>query len=179
MELRAAVVGPAHGLHGEVVLDVRTDSPGRLSPGSELRTSDPRWPTLTVASLRTQKSRVYAGFEQVRTREDAESLRGAELLVEAVTEEDAWYPHELQGLRAVTPRGEELGEVAGLQAGAAQDLLLVRRDGRTVMVPFVRQLVPVVDVEGGRVVIDAPPGLFEDEGGPAGPGTSQGPGDAR
>jgi hypothetical protein len=47
------------------------------------------------------------------------------------------------------------------------------------MVPFVRQLVPVVDVEGGRVVIDAPPGLFEDEEGPADLGTSRGPGDAR
>ena len=162
MELRAAIVGPAHGLRGEVVLDVRTDSPQRLAPGERVGTSDPSRPRLTVAALRTQKDRVYARFEEVETREDAEALRGAELLVEAVEEDDAWYPHQLAGLRAVAPGGEPLGTVTGLRAGASQDLLLVDHAGREVMVPFVRALVPVVDVAGGSVVIDAPAGLFED-----------------
>ncbi len=163
MELRAAIVGPAHGLRGEVVLEVRTDSPQRLSPGSRVRTSDPDRPTLTIRSLRTQKSRVYASFQEVATREDAEALRGLELLVEAVEEEDAWYPHQLAGLRAVTPQGADLGKVTGVQTGGAQDLLLVLQGDHEVMVPFVQQLVPVVDVDGGRVVIDAPQGLFDED----------------
>jgi len=163
MELRAAIIGPAHGLRGEVVLDVRTDSPQRLAPGTRVRTSDPDRPILTVTSLRTQKGRAYAYFQEVATREDAEALRGAELLVEPLDEDDAWYPHQLAGLRALTPQGEDLGEVTGLQAGGAQDLLLVRQGDHEVMVPFVRQLVPVVDVAGGRVVIDAPQGLFDQD----------------
>ena len=78
-------------------------------------------------------------------------------------EEDAWYPHQLKGLAARTRSGEVLGTVSGLTPGAAQDLLLVKTQAGTVMVPFVTQLVPTVDVEGGFVVIDAPPGLFDDQ----------------
>ena len=55
------------------------------------------------------------------------------------------------------------GTVTGLTPGAAQDLLLVKTPAGTVMVPFVTQLVPTVDVEGGVVIIDAPPGLFDDQ----------------
>ena len=97
------------------------------------------------------------------SREEAEALRGARLLVEEHEEEDAWYPHQLKGLTARTPSGEVLGTVSGLTPGAAQDLLLVTTEAGTVMVPFVTQLVPTVDVEGGFVVIDAPPGLFDDQ----------------
>ena len=60
------------------------------------------------------------------------------------------------------PSGAVLGEVAGLELGAAQDRLRVRlADGREGLVPFVAALVPEVDVEGGRVVVDAPAGLFD------------------
>lgn len=163
MEMTAAVVGPAHGLHGEVTLDVRTDDPDRLAPGEVLTTDSRRFPTLTVLGLRPHKGRTLATFEEVATREDAEELRGAALLVEERAEDDAWYPHELRGLRALTPAGEVLGTVTGLQPGAAQDLLLVDTGGRTVMVPFVRALVPSVDVAAGSVTVDAPPGLFDDD----------------
>ena len=101
--------------------------------------------------------------ELKRLREEAEALRGARLLVDAHPEEDAWYPHELKGLEARTPSDDVLGTVSGLTPGAAQDLLLVATDRGTVMVPFVTALVPTVDVEGGVVIIDAPPGLFDDE----------------
>lgn len=163
MEMTAAVVGPAHGLHGEVTLDVRTDDPARLAPGEVLTTDSTRFPSLTVEGVRPHKGRVLATFAEVLTREDAEALRGAALLVEERVEEDAWYPHELEGLRALTPGGEVLGTVTGLQPGAAQDLLLVDTGRRRVMVPFVEALVPDVDIEAGTVTIDAPPGLFDDD----------------
>ena len=85
------------------------------------------------------------------------------LLVEEHEEEDAWYPHQLKGLKALTPKGEELGTVSGVRFGSAQDLLLVRTPEGTVMVPFVAQIVPEVDLESGVVTIDAPPGLFDDD----------------
>ena len=162
MQLTAAIVGPAHGLHGEVILDVRSDDPEVLAPGASLEIAG-RGAALTVRSVRVHKDRVLASFEECASREDAEALRGARLLVEEHEEEDAWYPHQLKGLAARTPGGEDLGTVTGLTPGAAQDLLLVKTPAGTVMVPFVTQLVPTVDVEGGVVIIDAPPGLFDDQ----------------
>ena len=162
MQLTAAIVGPAHGLRGEVILDVRSDDPEVLAPGASLEIAG-RGAALTVRSVRVHKDRVLASFEECASREDAEALRGARLLVEEREEEDAWYPHQLKGLSARTPGGEDLGTVTGLTPGAAQDLLLVKTPAGTVMVPFVTQLVPTVDVEGGVVIIDAPPGLFDDQ----------------
>ena len=162
MQLTAAIVGPAHGLRGEVILDVRSDDPEVLAPGASLEIAG-RGAALTVRSVRVHKERVLASFEECASREDAEVLRGARLLVEEHEEEDAWYPHQLKGLAARTPGGEDLGTVTGLTPGAAQDLLLVKTPAGTVMVPFVTQLVPTVDVEGGVVIIDAPPGLFDDQ----------------
>lgn len=162
MQLTAAIVGPAHGLRGEVILDVRSDDPEVLAPGASLEIAG-RGAALTVRSVRVHKDRVLASFEECASREDAEALRGARLLVEEHEEEDAWYPHQLKGLAARTPAGEDLGTVTGLTPGAAQDLLLVKTPAGTVMVPFVTQLVPTVDVEGGVVIIDAPPGLFDDQ----------------
>jgi 16S rRNA processing protein rimM len=162
MQLTAAIVGPAHGLRGEVILDVRSDDPEVLAPGASLEIAG-RGAALTVRSVRVHKERVLASFEECASREDAEALRGARLLVEEHEEEDAWYPHQLKGLAARTPGGEDLGTVTGLTPGAAQDLLLVKTPAGTVMVPFVTQLVPTVDVEGGVVIIDAPPGLFDDQ----------------
>lgn len=162
MQLTAAIVGPAHGLRGEVILDVRSDDPEVLAPGASLEIAG-RGAALTVRSVRVHKDRVLASFEECASREDAEVLRGARLLVEEHEEEDAWYPHQLKGLAARTPGGEDLGTVTGLTPGAVQDLLLVKTPAGTVMVPFVTQLVPTVDVEGGVVIIDAPPGLFDDQ----------------
>ena len=161
MELTAALIGPAHGLRGEAVLDVRSDNPDALQIGVSLATTSSTYPSLTLASLRVHKERVLASFEEIASREEIESVRGVALLVEETEEEDAWYPHQLRGLKACTPDGESLGKVVGLQMGAAQDLLLVSYEGQRIMVPFVRQLVPEVDVAGGRVVIDPPPGLFD------------------
>ena len=159
MQLTAAIVGPAHGLRGEVIVDVRSDDPEVLAPGARLDIAGEK-PHLTVRSVRVHKERVLASFEECNSREEAEALRGARLLVDAHPEEDAWYP---KGLEARTPSGDVLGTVSGLTPGAAQDLLLVATEHGTVMVPFVTALVPTVDVEGGVVVIDAPPGLFDDD----------------
>lgn len=163
MNLTAAIIGPAHGLRGEVLLDIRTDDPALIVPGASFDTDSSGFPTLTVVGLRQHKGRTLAIFDEILSREDAEAARGVALLTEEHEEENAWYPHQLVGLAAQTPDGQSLGTVSGLQPGSAQDLLLVRYEGRTVMVPFVHQLVPVVDVEAGIVVIDAPGGLFDDD----------------
>ncbi|MCO7273068.1 MULTISPECIES: ribosome maturation factor RimM [Cellulosimicrobium] len=164
MELTVARVGKAHGLRGEVVLDLRTDEPEeRLAVGERLETRPAATGPLTVATVRVHQGRWLVGFEGVRDRTAAEALRGVELVVEveASDEEDAWYPHELVGLRAEDLDGRTLGRIDGLEHLPAHDVLVLRETGgaRT-LVPFVRQIVPLVDVAGGRVVLDPPGGLL-------------------
>ena len=186
MLLTVAVIGPAHALKGEVRLEIRTDDPeGRLAPGTVLPVEAPRdhpGPTvdhLTVARLRFDGTRWFAAFEQAADRTAAEALRGLRLMVDTADrdadgpedaggENDAWYAHELIGLRAVRPGpsgdarpGAELGEIVDLEPGVAQDRLIVRTsDGRRVAVPFVEALVPAVDPDSGTVTLDPPGGLF-------------------
>ena len=165
MQRVVARIGRAHGLRGEVSAEVRTDSPGeRFVPGAVFDTPAGR---LTLEAARDHSGVLLLRFAGCQTREDAEALRGTELVVDVTTSEEsnAWYDHELIGLRAVHVDGTDLGQVIRLDAGAAQDLLVVRpSDGQyEVLVPFVTALVPTVDVDGGRVVIDPPGGMFDGE----------------
>lgn len=167
-----ATIGKAHGLRGETALILRTDQPEeRLAPGTVYRVDAPTGPrTLTVAATRVSNGRWYARFEEVADRTAAEELRGVDLALEVDTEEeadadpDAWYPSELKGLavRRIDD-GEELGTVVDLLHYPAQDLLVVRTgQGRRVMLPFVEELVPEVDLDQQVVLADPPGGLFED-----------------
>lgn len=169
MQLTVARIGRAHGLRGEVALDVRTDDPAaRLAAGAVLPTEPAASGPLTVLRTREQQGRWFVTFAEAPDRTAAEALRGVELLVEVADEdpgaeddEDAWYPHELTGLRAEHVDGRVLGEVVGLEHLPAQDALVLREpDGARTLVPFVRAIVPVVDVAGGRVVLDPPGGLL-------------------
>lgn len=166
MELVVARVGRPHGIRGEVSVEVRTDDPdSRFFPGAPLTTDPVAAGPLTVETVRDHNGRLLMTFEEVPDRTAAEGLRGVLLLadVTAADEEDAWYDHELVGLAAVDTTGAPVGEVTGVEHGAAQDLLVLRLvDGRTGRVPFVAALVPEVDPEGGRVVVDPPTGLFDE-----------------
>jgi len=170
--LLVARIGKPHGLGGEVTVQLHTSDPEtRLAVGAVLDTEAatgtgvPR--TLTVRSTRVHNGVWLVAFEEIPDRTGAESLRGTRLVVDgtavvAEDEEDVWAEADLVGLRVVDPSGTELGEVAGLVVGAAQDRLVVRLpDGREAQVPFVAAIVPEVDVEGGRVVLDAPAGLLD------------------
>ncbi|MCK9795647.1 ribosome maturation factor RimM [Isoptericola sp. 4D.3] len=164
MQLVVARVGRAHGLKGEVALDLRTDNPeDRLAVGLTLATEPASAGPLTVTASRVHQGRWLVSFAEVDGRTAAEALRGVELVVDADVsdEEDAWYPHELAGLRAELEDGTVVGEVVGLEHLPAHDALLVKEvGGERTLVPFVHAIVPVVDVAGGRVVLTPPGGLL-------------------
>lgn len=179
LDVTVATIGRAHGLRGEVALVLRTDQPEeRLLDGTvfEVDTAG-RTRLLTVLSTRRQQDRWYVTFEEVADRTDAESLRGAELVIqvdedeEADEDPDAWYPSQLKGLAVRHVDGRELGIVQGIEHYPAQDLLVVRTpDRRRVLLPLVEELVPDVDIDAGIVTANPPGGLFdalpEDEQGP-------------
>jgi 16S rRNA processing protein RimM len=122
---------------------------------------------LTVEAVREHQGRLIVAFDGVYDRDLAEELRGVLLWVDgaglpAPADPDEFHDHQLVGLAAVTPSGQPLGEVASIDHAPASDLLVLRRtEGGTALVPFVKAIVPEVDLAGGRVVIDAPEGLLD------------------
>jgi 16S rRNA processing protein RimM len=162
-----------HGIRGELVVDTMTDSAEhRFAEGSVLfvtaRDGSPER-TLTVTAARPHTGRLLVRFEGVGDRDAAEALRGAVLSANAtelppIDDPDEFYDHQLEGLAVLTVAGAAVGTVREVAHGAGGDLLVVDRDGGgEALIPFVRQIVPEVDVPGGRIVLDPPPGLLEDE----------------
>ncbi|WP_418277315.1 ribosome maturation factor RimM [Isoptericola jiangsuensis] len=164
MELVVARIGRAHGLRGEVGLEVRTDTPEERFAVGQVLTTDPAGVgPLTVQGTRVHQGRWLVRFAESADRSHAEALRGVLLVVQqdGSDEEDAWYPHELAGLRAELADGTMVGEVVGLEHLPAHDALVVREPtGERTLVPFVHAIVPTVDVAGGRVVLTPPGGLL-------------------
>ena len=168
MLLQVGRVTRPHGVRGEVMVEVRTDEPEqRFAVGATLRTDREAPAALTVETVRPHQGRLIVGFTGVADRDAAETLRGTLLHVDsesvpAPEHPDEFHDRQLVGLAVVTPAGERLGEVARVDHAPAADLLVVARpDGRTALVPFVKAIVPEVDLPGGRVVVDPPPGLLE------------------
>jgi 16S rRNA processing protein RimM len=180
-------IGKAHGIKGEVSVELRTDEPERrFALGAVLATEIPkggaphgtgRPSSLTVRATRWHQSRLLVTFEELADRTQAEAARGLVLLAnvdqaESPEDPDEYYDHQLLGLEVFTTDGVRVGELAEVIHGSAQDLLSIRAaDGREILVPFVAQLVPTVDVPGGRIVVADRPGLLapavEDEEGGA------------
>lgn len=164
-------IGKPHGIRGEVTVDVRTDEPERrFAAGAVLRGVPPRGSerperSFTVRATRWHQGVLLVSFDEVADRDAAEGARGTVLHVDvpadAVPEDpDEYYDHQLVGLAVEDLDGRSLGEVSAVVHGGAQDLLTVRtHEGRDALVPFVRALVPEVDLAGRRVVVADRPGL--------------------
>ncbi len=122
---------------------------------------------LTIESARWHQGRMLVAFEGVLDRESAEALRGTLLGVDSASvappeDPEEFHDHQLVGLAVVTPAGEHLGEVAKIDHAPASDLLVLRRpQGGSALIPFVKAIVPEVDLAGGRVVVDPPAGLLD------------------
>lgn len=169
-QLRVGRLTKAHGLKGGLKLELFTDDPDRrFTAGASFSLQVPEespWHgrRLELAELRWYNGHPVGFFAGIADRTAAESLVKAILWVDQDPDEpagpDAWWDHELVGLDVVRD-GATVGVVDRLEHLPAQDLLVVRFEDREVLVPFVRALVPEVDVEAGRVVVTPPDGLFE------------------
>ncbi len=162
----------AHGLKGAIKIELYTDDPARrFVPGAvfslQVPTGSP-WhgKTLELVELRWYNTHAVGFFKDVPDRSAAESLVKAILWVEQDVaelpeEEDAWYDHQLVGLRVLRD-GVQVGTVAQIDHLPAQDLLTVKTDAGDVLVPFVKEIVPAVDIKAGTLTVTPPVGLFED-----------------
>ena len=172
-------IGRAHGVRGAVAVEVRTDEPDRrFAVGQRLHVEAPdnavgpdRLPaTLEISGAVWHSGRLIVTFTGVGDRTAAEVLRGALLEVQVdpargPDDDGQWYDHQLVGLAAVTAEGTACGTVTSVLHLPGQDCLEIQHEGATHLVPFVEAIVPVVDLVAGRIVIDAPPGLLDDQSG--------------
>ena len=169
MQLVVARIGRAHGIKGEVTVEVRTDEPElRLGPGAVLHTDPASVGPLTIETGRVHSGRLLLRFEGVKDRNAAEALRNTLLIAdvdpdELPEEEDEYYDHQLVDLDVVLADGTEIGVISEISHLPSQDLFIVERpDGSEVMIPFVSEIVTEIDLENQRAVIAPPPGLIDD-----------------
>jgi 16S rRNA processing protein RimM len=169
VQLVVARIGRAHGIKGEVTVEVRTDEPElRLAPGAVLLTDPAPTGPLTIETGRVHSGRLLLRFAGVHDRNAAEALRNTLLIAEVdpeelPEEEGEYYDHQLMDLDVVTKDGVEVGRITEISHMPSQDLFIVERpDGSEVMIPFVEEIVTEIDLREQRAVIDPPPGLIDD-----------------
>lgn len=157
--LLGVVIG-AQGLKGELKVKTFTEAPERFGAYGPLHTKDGR--TFTVLSVRSGKGVAIVQFENITIRDAADSLRGAELYVsrERLPPGAAheFYHADLIGLRAEDEMGRTIGKVIAIHNFGAGDVIEIEREdgGGAVLMPFTREIVPIIDVADNRIVIAAP-----------------------
>ena len=189
MLLVVGQIGKPHGIRGEVTVAVRTDEPEerfvagsafttevprdrRVSTGPATATPAPGVPyqvpaRLVVESVRWHQGRGIVQFEGVHDRNVAEALRGVLLQVDSAEltppdDPDEFHDHQLIGLRVESLDGAALGTVDRIDHAPASDLIVLKKAaGGTALIPFVSQIVPTVDLGGGRILVDLPEGLLD------------------
>ncbi|SEC40110.1 16S rRNA processing protein RimM [Streptomyces sp. 2131.1] len=169
MQLVVARIGRAHGIKGEVTVEVRTDEPElRLAPGAVLATEPATAGPLTIETGRVHSGRLLLRFEGVKDRTAAEALRNTLLIADVDPAElpedpEEFYDHQLMDLDVVLADGTEIGRITEITHLPSQDLFIVERpDGSEVMIPFVEEIVTEIDLEEQRAVITPPPGLIDE-----------------
>ncbi|MCV7279677.1 ribosome maturation factor RimM [Mycolicibacterium flavescens] len=171
MDLVVGRVAKAHGVTGELAVDVRTDDPDtRFAPGAVLRGRPGRGGTereFVVETVRAHGGRLLVRLRGIDDRAAADALRGTLFLVDSqelppIDDPDEFYDHQLEGLRVVTTEGRLVGNVSEVLHTAAGELLSVTaEDGAEVLVPFVAAIVTSVSLADQTIEIDPPEGLLE------------------
>lgn len=170
MDLVVGRIVKAHGITGEVVVDVRTDDPDvRFAPGTSLRGRPGKGGEergYTIESVREHGGRLLVRLAGVDDRNAADALRGILFLVDSqelppIEDPDEYYDHQLEGMRVRTEDGVDIGAVTEVLHTAAGELLAVRAGDREVLVPFVSAIVTSVSLADQLIEIDPPEGLLE------------------
>jgi 16S rRNA processing protein RimM len=159
-----------HGVRGELSVEVLSDASERFAPGAELGVGDPDGPEplepVMVRAARLHLGRLLLSLEGVTDRDAADRFRGAWLSIPVGAarplDPGEFWPHQLVGLAVGDRQGRERGRVADVVPGAAHDLLSIELPGGgSALVPAVAALV-TVELDEGRVLVDAVPGLLGD-----------------
>lgn len=153
-------IGRAHGILGEATIEVRSDDPeSRFAVGQQLQSDEHG--LLTITSGRVHNGILLLGFAGYTDRNQIEKLRNtllyADVDIDEVREDaDDYHVLQLIGCTAFLESGEAFGEVTDVINLPGQDLLAIKTLTHEALIPFVHQLVPVVDVKAKRIVVIPP-----------------------
>ena len=160
MRLLVGRIGRAHGILGEATIEVRSDDPDRrFAVGQKLQSDEHG--LLTITSGRVHNGVLLLGFAGYSDRNQIEKLRNtllyADVDINEVREDaDDYHVLQLIGCTAFLESGEVFGEVTDVINLPGQDLLAIKTSTHESLIPFVHQLVPIVDVKAKRVVVIPP-----------------------
>ena len=158
-------IGRAHGLAGELYVRSESDAPDRYRAGAVFVTDEASPRQLEIRSSRRHNDRLLVTFADISDRSTAESLRDVALTIATDDRrqlaDDEFWPDEPGRVGGSRTAGAPMGVVTGVDTGGPQDRLMVQSDdGRRAIGPFVRDLVPEVNIAGGWVVVDFIEGLL-------------------
>jgi 16S rRNA processing protein RimM len=167
VQLVVARIGRAHGVLGEATIEVRTDQPeNRFYIGSVLATEPTTFGPLTITSVRDHNGTLLLGFKGVNDRNQVEELRDvlllAEVDIEADSTDDDFHVQQLLQCQVSTQDGLDIGLVTDVINLPGQDVLAVDYNGREVLIPFVKAIVPIVDVKNRKITVVPPAGLLDE-----------------
>ncbi|MEX0298863.1 MAG: ribosome maturation factor RimM [Kordiimonas sp.] len=156
-----AIAG-SHGVRGDIKLKSFTDGPDAIFSYSEIH-KGPNGPLVSLKKVRATKDGFVARMEGVTTPEEAQALKSSQLFVSRTSlpdeDDDEYYLADLIGLTALDENGEEIGFVRAVENFGSDDLLElvlhepVKNLGRQVFIPFLKTLVPAVDIGSGTVTV--------------------------
>ena len=154
--------GAPHGVRGELRLQSFTGDPLAIADYGPLTDKSGK-KTFTLLNLRPQgKDMLVVRLKDVDDRDGAQALNGVELYLAReklpAPDPEEFYLADLEGLRAETATGEPIGRVVALRNFGAGDILEIApaSGGDTLMYPFTKAVAPIIDLAGGRIVVEPP-----------------------
>jgi 16S rRNA processing protein RimM len=167
--MAVGLITGAHGLRGEVKVELHTDFPERFAPDVEMYLGEDL-ELLTIRGSRPHQGQLLLQFDGIDDRDAADDLRGLWLFIpdeQAVTlEEDTYFVHDIIGLSVQTTSGQLLGTVAEVLFTGANEVYVVAppdQPRKEILIPAIADVIKTVDLEQGILIVDPLPGLLEEE----------------
>ncbi|HEY4898952.1 MAG TPA: ribosome maturation factor RimM [Candidatus Nanopelagicaceae bacterium] len=160
-------IGRAHGVLGEATIEVRTDLPDeRFVLGAHFETDPTTSGPLTIESVRDHNGILLLKFVEINDRTALEKVRDTLLLADVdmadeALNEDEFHVQQLIGCDVVLESGKSIGELADILNLPGQDVLAVKGQSGEILIPFIEEFVPTIDLERRRITVVPPPGLLE------------------
>ena len=150
------------GIHGEIKVEVVTDFPERFASGKVVYLNG--YP-LEIEKCRPHKQHLLVKLATVDSVEAAEKLRGQDLTIPSTElyclPDGQYYAFQLIGLKVVTTEGETLGRITDIMSTASNDVYIVEGKRGDILIPSIEDVVKSIDLEKGKIVIEAIEGLLD------------------
>ncbi|OGP82472.1 MAG: 16S rRNA processing protein RimM [Deltaproteobacteria bacterium RBG_16_54_11] len=163
-------VSRPHGLKGEIRIEYFNPEDPHLFSRYQMifiqgDTGSPQ-PYRPIA-VRPHKKFILALLEGIRTREEAEQLRGKAVLVDPAElpplDEDEYYWHEILGMRVVTEAGGNVGEITEVLPTGSNDVYVVREGEKEFLIPAIKEVIISIDKKARTIVIRPLEGLLQED----------------